>query len=669
MDKASKSVLKFLKESITLHLVFVALIALLAYSNTLDVPFHFDDKPNIVKNPVIKDLRFFLHPSETRKFASSEKYSAFRRRHVGYLSFALNYRVHGLSVRGYHAVNLAIHVLNGLLVYLLIVLTFRSPKLKGSALMDNSSLIALFTALLFVCHPVQTQAVTYIVQRFASMATMFYLLSVVLYAGSRLMAGRVARYSLYVLSLVSAVLAMKTKETAFTLPVAVALYEFMFFSGKAKRRLLHLTPLLLTMLIIPMTLIDVDRPLREIIGDAGEKTIITDMPRLDYLLTEFRVIVTYLRLLAFPTNQNLDYDYSVYHSFFEPPVFLSFVFLLGVFGLGIYFYSRSRIADNALRLGAFGIFWFFISLSVESSIIPLRVIYEHRLYLPSMGIFAVFGTVVFLLFEMLRGKAVRAVLIALIVVVLMIFSTASYTRNSVWRSEISLWEDVVSKFPEDARAHNNLGKAYWSKGLFDKAIEHYQSALRLVPNNVDMYSNIGVAYWSKGLFDKAIEHYRSALRLVPNSEVVHNNLGIAYASRGLFDKAIEHYQTALRLNPYLEETHNNLGNAYRSKGLIDKAIEHYLFALRLRPDSAEAHVNLANAYMSKGLPDKAIEHYGSALRLKPDYADAHYNLGLVYFKGGLLEKARREFKSALRIEPGYQKARQYLDMTNRIQPR
>ena len=384
------------------HLVLTALLGLIAYSNTFNAPFLWDEQVYISENPIIRDLSYFTDLSKAEGF---EQYSAVKNRYIGYLTFALNYKFGGLDVRGYHVVNIAIHILNAMLVYFLATLTFKTPFLKDSSIKEKSPLIALFSALLFVSHPIQTEAVTYIFQRLASLMAFFYLLSLVLYIKWRLssschsglsgislkkdsrQAGATAkRCGFYLLSLLSAVLAMKTKENAFTLPVMIALYEFFFFNGFVKKRTLYLVPFLLTMLIIPLALIGTDKPIGEIIGGlASLPGGGGEVSRWDYLFTQFRVIATYIRLLFLPIDQNIDYDYPMYHSFFDVPVMLSFLFQVSLFSLAVYLLYRSKNKPE-LRLISFGILWFFITLSVESSIIPIpMVINEYRVYLPSVG--------------------------------------------------------------------------------------------------------------------------------------------------------------------------------------------------------------------------------------------------------------------------------------------
>src|SRR5512134_3139879 len=230
------------------HLFLLAVLALLIYSNSFHVPFVFDDEPSIKDNPLIRNLANF--------FSSGSGTAINPRRFLGYLSFALNYRFGGLDVTGYHVVNVAVHIANAFLVYLLVRLTFRTPALQGSALVPRRGFLALATASLFVAHPLQTQAVTYIVQRFTSLSTFFYLAALILYVrwrhareGGGSHEGKAT--AAYLGSLAAAVLAMHTKEIAFSLPLVVLLYEIFFFGIPDRKRLFFLAPLLLTIAIVP----------------------------------------------------------------------------------------------------------------------------------------------------------------------------------------------------------------------------------------------------------------------------------------------------------------------------------------------------------------------------------------------------------------------------------
>jgi protein O-mannosyl-transferase len=677
-----------------LHCILILIVGFICYSNSFNVPFQWDEGFFIVDNPIVKDISYFLDYNRAKQFGN--QYNHFIGRYVGYLTFALNYKIHGVSVTGYHIVNLLIHAINALLVYYLVLLTFRTPFLTKSLLKLEARYIALFSALFFISHPLQTEAVTYIFQRLASLAALFYTLSLIFYIKSRLSEEKAEQYSFLALSLIATVFAMKTKENAFTLPLVIALYEFFFFTGEVRGRIVRLIPFLLTLFIIPLTLIGIDKPVGEIIASVGPATVdSTGVSRWDYFITQFRVVATYIRLLFLPINQNLDYMYSLSGSFADMRVIGSLLLLICLAGLAFYLYYRSSVKIPDLRIAAFGIFWFFITLSVESSIIPLQTtIDEYRVYLPSAGFIISIIIGIFLFALRSKNTNIRYLIMSILIVMVLLTSYLSYTRNSIWASKISLWEDVVKKSPESVRARNNLGNAYMSrgatdnaieqyaaalklnpdfsvthnnicnaymsKGLLDKAIEHCIIALKINPDQVESHINLGSAYKAKGLIDKAIEHYNIALGMRPDFAGTYNNLGNAYMMKGMADKAIEYYNTNLKLDPDSAKTHNNLGNAYAEKGQADKAIEHYNIALKLDPDSAKTHNNLGNAYLTKGLFDKAIEHYNIALKLNPDLSETHFNLGTSYFKKGLTDKALEEFRTTLKLNPSFNAAKEYI---------
>jgi len=670
------------------YVILIALTGLITYANSLDVPFAFDDVYQIESNPLIQGIDTFI--------SSQKEHVAYNaRRYVGYLTFAMNYQFGGLEVTGYHIVNLSIHILNALLVCYFLLLTFRTPYFsKGQSAMSigqgtelsaqeaksmaqsaedpipyalspmrYAHFIALFSALLFVSHPVQTQAVTYIAQRFTSLASMWYLLSLVLYIKARLKshsaksmaqsarnntqeagAPGAAVFSLrgpmpYALcSLLFAVLAMMTKEISFTLPMAVILYEFIFFKSPLKRKLLLIIPVVLSLVIISVSVIGTHRPLGELLSDLSEKTRVqTDISRGDYFLTQLRVITTYVRLLFLPMNQNVDYDYPIAQSFFDAQVFSSFLFLASLFGGAVYLLykthgakCKAQSAENSvpyalctLRLAAFGILWFFITLSVESSLIPIAdVIFEHRIYLPSVGAFIAIVTLLFVIMERLREgreKTERMVIIGLTAVV-MIFSVATHTRNKVWQDEVRLWEDVMKKSPYKARGHNNLGYIYLGRGMTDRAIEQVKLALQMDPRYTDAYNNLGVAYYRKGRLDIAAEMFRIALSLASSDldrADSHHNLGIAYTAKEMFAEGITEMKSALKYSPNNPGIYSDMGVAYKRMGETDMAIEAYRTALKLKPDYAPAHFNLGMIYRERGLREQAEEHLRSAHALDP----------------------------------------------------
>jgi len=617
-----------------LHIFLIMVLCLIVYSNTLNAPFQLDDIPVIVENSIVKNLGFMVKPSEAKVYKGHFEYDTFRRRYVGYLAFALNYWTHKLDVTGYHLVNLAIHIINALIVYWLVILTFRTPFLNSSTLRARSNQIALFASLLFACHPIQTQAVIYIWQRITLLVTTFYLLSLVMYIKWRLTPNKTGslfpKMSLlfYLGSIISAVLAMKTKENAFTLPVVILVYEFMFFGGELRKRLLYLAPLLLTMLIIPASLLEVNKPIGDLIGDVSEATRShPNMSRWNYLLTQFSVIATYVRLIFLPLNQNLDYDYPIYNNFLTPKVFISFLLLFSIFGLGFYLFLKSKTRNSTYSLIAFGVFWFFITLSVESSFIPLRnVIFEHRVYLPSIGFFIALLSGVFLLLNKLGERRLHTIGATIFIAVIIVLSFATYSRNKVWGSEIALWRDCVEKSPQKARPHNNLGLALYEQGSIEEAIGHYLKALQIDPQYAKAHNNMGVALLELGRIEDALKHCLKALHIKPDYEKAYYNTGVAIAKQGRTEDAIDYYLKALKIKPDYAKAHNNLGNALLKLGRIEEAIEHYLKALQIQPNLEESLNNLGVSLFRKGDVNGAIARFREALQIKPDYVHAKNNL-------------------------------------------
>jgi tetratricopeptide (TPR) repeat protein len=639
------------------HLLLIIVVIVLIYSNTFQVPFHFDDKYFIFKNPLVINLDYL----------SGSKFFE-ERRYVAFFTFSINYLIHKLDVTGYHVVNLFIHIANALMVYGLVILTFKTPFLKSSKLRKQASQIALVAGLFFACHPIQTQAVTYIYQRLTSLATLFYCLSLLMYIKWRLLSIQTRpkisqpHFLFYLGSVISAVLAMKTKEISFTLPVVITLYELMFFEGKFHKRFLYLLPLLLTMLIIPISILEIKKPVVEVISDVSEVTRLqTKMSRWVYLFTQFAVICTYIRLIFLPINQNIDYDYSRFYSFLNPRVFLSFAFLLMIFMFAVYMFFYSRTRNRPTRLIAFGIFWFFITLSVESSFIPIiDLIFEHRIYLPSVGVSMALSAGLFLVLNKFEGTRVKGVGVILMFLAISLLSVATYSRNNIWRSELSLWLDCLEKSPQKARPHFMVGNALKRKGRLDEAMDHYYQALRISPFYAKAHNNLGVALFEKGRFSEAVDHYLKALRIKPDYVDVHNNLGNTFFKQGRIDEAIEQYNKALRVQPNNSQFRMNLSRVLAQKGGGDSAIDQYLKTLRVNPDNEIAHYNVGILLAKKGEYDKAIEHLKAALRLKPDNANAQNNLGNCLLLKGNIQEAIVHYRKTLEIQPDHEFAQQNL---------
>lgn len=592
-----------------LAVVLIALAALLAYANSLGVPFVYDDVTSIVQNRVIRDLPAFLQGEGLR-------YNP--RRFVTYLSLAFNYRLGGLDVTGYHIFNIAVHIATGMALYVFTLVTLRTPRLRPSRLAQMGTPVALLAALLFVCHPVQVEAVTYVVQRTTSLAAFFYLLSVLLYALGRLQERRGKALPLFAGALVCAVAAMLTKEIAATLPFAVLLYEVSFFEGSRRSRLRLAAPLVVLSLLVPLMLLATGRPAGELLSAADRLTRETQLiPRGQYLLTQFEVVATYLRLIILPYGQNIDHDFRLATGFFAPPVLLSFSLHAALIALAAWLYRGTSGAephrDPARRLIGFGIIWFYLALLVESSVIPIRdVMNEHRLYLPSVGVALSFSAALVLLLER-RPRLLKAA--GLLVVLLLCVVT--WRRNEVWKSELTLWYDSASKSTVSGRPYHNYAKALSEAGDHGKAIVAYQVAIRRGTTSPDTFVNLAAEYEAVGDPVRAEEFYRAALASAPAQVTALTRLAILLLQRPqTAEEGFSLLVKAAQVAPANPNVQFNLGAAYEAQGNLAAAAEHYLRAVTLDPAYARAHYTLGELYMRQGRPDLAAPHLRAAQELE-----------------------------------------------------
>jgi Tfp pilus assembly protein PilF len=604
----------------SLVLLFFMSVGFLAYSNTFDVPFHFDD------SHVVSDLSFE---------EMLEKFKGGGSRVVAHMTFLFNYWIGGTYVFGYHVFNTFIHVGAAFFVYtfLTLVLSVSNSDPDKSSQDTNQVLPPLSDAVfwpaflgstLFLVHPIATQAVTYITQRYTSLAGFFYIGSLAFFVSARLKykhgepfqkGPHLARY---ICSFVMAVLAMRTKEMAITLPVAILLTEYYFIQSDLRasaRRLLYLLPLLSTCLIIPVfNIIGVKTINLETLSTLQDYTWGQGISRLEYLFTQFKIIVgIYLKLLVLPIGQNIDHDYVISKTFFDLTTIVSFLALCVIVSIALRLFRGAKLVS-------FGILWFFVTIIPTSSIVPnTEFVAEHRAYISLMGLaFAVSG--------MPKWQHRWKRYILLLLPILLVFSGLTYARNKVWQTDLSLWEDSATKSVNRPRPHNNLAVAMTQRGNLDGAINQLYKALNIDPYYADAHNNLGDALLKQGRLEEATGHLTEALRIKPDYADALNNLGNAMLNQGKVNEAIGHFTKALQIKPHFAQPHNNLGVLMVRQGRLDKATGHLFEALRIKPDYADAHNNLGVVLANQERIEEAINHFSAALRIKPDYADARSNL-------------------------------------------
>ena len=553
-----------------LRLLLIAVAGFIAYSNTFNAPFIFDDAPNIINNPAVRTFNAAVLGS---------------RRAFGLFTFQINYYLSGANVFSYHLVNILIHIATALLVYGMTALLFKTPYWRRfSEEADLNLPIPFFTALVFVVHPMQTQAVTYIVQRFASLATLLYVAAVVCYLKGRLCQqnsrlANVKASGWFALMVLSGLLAIYTKETAYTLPLTLVAVELLFFDV-CRSKFVKLSLAAITVFAAILTrLLSGGTQLSDLIARLDETTKVqTIISRWDYLLTQFRVICTYLRLLFIPVNQSVDHNYSVSHSFMEWRVALAFLLLVAIVLLAFWLIKVSGKGNPHLRLIAFGILWFFLALSIESSFLPIiDLIFEHRVYLPSVGFFLAAVTLVLQFIWRGRSLEARQKGVAVLLLISMLLVVVTWKRNLVWADEVTLWEDAVAKNPYSSRAWNNLGGVLITRKDGDKALRALIRSVELDPSRADAMNNIGMALDLMGAyrdrFNRTKEMFREP-QAVQGETVnrwlgdAYNNLGLAYELTGNLPKAAENYRNAIGYYPAL-------GLAYFNLGIVSAAMRDY----------------------------------------------------------------------------------------------
>ncbi len=598
-----------------------------AYANSFKVPFQFDDYHGIYQNRSVHFTEF--SSSEVQEFIRGNRNFL---RIFAFSTFALNYYFGGFNVFGYHLVNLLVHLGSGLFLYWFLLLTFHTPTLKkwnG----PKAFPIALFSALLFLSHPIQTQSVTYICQRMASMGGMFYLLAMVLYVKGRLSSS--SRRFLYWAGLgLSYLLGVFTKENVAILPIFVALYEFYFFQD------FHLTPKRKKAWICAFGIVMLIALLGFFFWGRGGlyKLILEGYKGMDFTLTErvltqFRVVLYYVSLLIYPgpSRLNLDHDFATSRSLFDPwTTVVSILVVAGLIGYSLWVARRKPVLS-------YFVLWYFGNLLIESSIFPLEMIYEHRLYLPSVGPVVLFVVGVLKGWERLRER--WRVLerhqwppLAFFCCLTFLFIVGCYERNLVWRDEISLWQDAVAKSPAESRPYCNLGMAYSHVGRYEEAIGLFKQAIRLQPDSVDAYNNLGAAYMDTNRPDQAVQALEKAISIKPNHPEAYYNLGRIYLINGT--------------------------GGSRAISLFKKAIE-------LKPDYADAYVNLAAAYNQVGGFEESVRLLERGKAFITDGADFRLNLGVAYAGIGDTTAASKQLERLWQLNP--QMAQQLKDFMGRSQ--
>lgn len=600
--------------------ILLPFLVFLTYSNTLHSPFIFDDI-----NAVQDNLHLRLTHITPQTLFEAAFSGTLPTRPVANLSFALDYYFHqGHNLISLHLTNIAIHYINAALLYVFILLTLKTPAIRNQYKDIHLHWVPLLTSLLWAVHPLHTQSVTYIVQRMNSLAVLFYLLAFIFYITARNTDKNKYSLLLALASIIAGALAIGTKEISITLPAFILLYEFFFFQNLDRGWLRQQRFLFIVLFIGGVAVFFIK------FGLLFWETIPASYARRDFtlterLLTEPRVIFFYLSLLFFPlpARLNLEHDFQISQSLTDPLLTLPVIVLLFLLPLLAVLIARKE------RLAAFTIFWFLGNLALESSFIPLEIIFEHRTYLPSMMVILL---MVIILFRLVQFRT----LLPVILVLAGLLAIGTFQRNKVWKDELSILLDCVEKSPTKARPHYNLGIVYSEQGESSKAIEHYEKA-RQVLRSASINTNLGIELYRIGSIDGAIASYRHALEIEPNFPMAHYHLGVALAATKDRDNALKHLYASLDNFNDKSMSYIKIGEVHLAFREPQAALQAYGQALKTNPLNPTLLNNTGIAFLMLGDSVNARRYIEKAIQIAPNYSDAINNLKLLDKKSSQVE--------------------------------
>ena len=562
------------------YLVLLALI-LLCYGHTLDVPFYLDDNNSLRGNEAIQQVDL------------GTLWGLYAARIVGYLTFALDYAVHGYSLTGYHLVNILIHVLATFMAYQVALALLKTPRLESMANEQAILWLPLITALIFAIHPLQIQAVTYIVQRLASLVALFYLSSLYCYLQFRLSKTPKKKIIFGFLLIISGCLALFTKQNAVTIPLVFLLLEWIFFNPQRKiiiaGAICTSIGLLGAYLLFPIVLN------QELFAFISERTRETGLlSRIEYLSVQMYVLWSYILRFLLPVNLALIYEYAVPESFFSPGIFFPAVFHAGLILAAV-------LNRKAFPLAAFGILFYYTAHLVESSIIPIRdFAFDHRTYLPNFGLCLLVGSLVVAYLS--RKPLTKAVLLLVCLVVLLLVAL-TWSRNQLWRDPIAFLQHEVEINNDSFTSYCFLGEAYYSAGQLTEAISIFERAQSYVDNLINRgnntfescYSNYAATLQEAGYLDEArqlISRMPVTAFTTQGQSKVAMTFGNVEALSGNFSEAEAHFNRARTLDPNNIYAVSNLAKLKILTGELQQSYELFIQVQKSDPGNMDAAIGL-----------------------------------------------------------------------------
>jgi protein O-mannosyl-transferase len=620
--------------------VLISVAGLLAYSSSFAGPFVLDDIWNIVNN---KSIRCFSCLAENFNTEGFQIHRPLVGRPVLNLTLAFNFALGGLNVIGYHILNFVIHIAAALTLFGLLRLSFSGAAQKDKRVASSLSFVV---ALFWMIHPLQTQAVTYVIQRGESMMSLFYLLTLYGLAKSA-----VSKKSTFwsLLAIFSCALGMGTKEVMVTAPIVALVYDRIFLSTSwndmfQKRGWVHLclfSSWAISAYLLHLGSLQVDS---ETAGFHYAK-----ITSIQYMLTQPGVILHYLKLSFWPLTLCFDVMWPMAREVEEILPALLIVGALGVFSL--------VLLKMRPKLGFLGVSFFFI-LAPTSSVMPIMdMAVEHRMYLPLAVVLAALVLGVYEILLLLKQVKIG---FAIVVPLALMLGFLTFKRNQVYANNVRLWQDTVQKSPHNYRAFAQLGAALDRAGDTEAAKENLNHALKLNARDPDANNNLGFILFREADFAGAITFYQRALAEKPDYLMARLNLGEALLRNRNLEEAKTELEHALHLDPAFEAAHFTLGMVLVKEGAKEEAVMHFREAIRLVPQHADAHNQLGLYLLEKGEAGKAILEFQTSVNIEPENPKFLNHLGIALAESGQNREAIKHFERAIQIDSTYAQAQENL---------
>jgi protein O-mannosyl-transferase len=615
---------------------FIALAVFLAYSNTFHGPFQYDDVNDVLENSAIRHLwplrDIFVAPG-----------GAFLTRPTANFTFALNYASGGMNPFHYHITNFVIHLCASWTLFGVVRRTLSLPAIKVG-FEGGIGTLSLITTAYWALHPLLTESVSYITQRYESLMGLFVLLT--FYCTLRL-AESPSSDRWVLLASVSCALALGSKEVAVSLPILVLLFDRAFIAGSFReawsaRRKLYFGLLLVWLGFLYLQLHAVHRTW------AGYNT--DTIPWWRYALNQPAVVLHYLRLAVWPHPLNFDYLWPAANRWSQ--------LVPGLVVIGILVAITVWALVRNYRSAFLSVFFLFI-LAPTSSVMPiLDLAVEHRMYLPLVPVVV---SIIFLGHYLINrfnlsianNKYRRIIAIFVIAGSISTLGIATYLRNLEYQSTIDLWRDVVEKAPKNPRAHHNYAFFLAQSGYFTEALRQYAISVEQSPGTALFHGNYGVLLGRLGFQSEAQQQQELALGLEPKNPKHYINLGGVFLARGERDGAIRCFLEAIELNPNSALAHSALAEGLLAKREFVAARALAQKAVVLDPTNPEFRFKLGSLRLVMGDLPGANSAFLSA-KEHSEHPDLMVSdIGWAFHKQGLDRDAVTNLRSALRLTPNH----------------